>query len=116
MRIAIPIWEGRVSPLLDTAGRLRVMNSDHPSSSWAVHLIDPEIIRRSGRIRQEGIEVLICGAVSRPFQGMLSGSGIKVISGISGTVDAVFSAYLNGELFQPRFLMPGVSIDRAGFS
>ena len=116
MRIAIPVWEGRISPLLDTAARLRVMDAERPSSSWAVDLVNQEIIRRIGRIREERIDVLIRGAVSRAFKEMLSGSGIEVISGISGTVDAVVSAYLNGELLQPRFLMPGVSMNRGSLS
>jgi len=63
--------------------------------------------QRCSFIRKLEIDVLICGAVSRLFSEMLKASGIKIISEISGPAEDVLEAYLNGNLLQKKFLMPG---------
>ena len=109
MRIAVSIWEGKVSPVLDTATKLLITESktQKKGSRFEVFLIKKDISQRCSFIRKLEIDVLICGAVSRLFSKMLKASGIKIIQGISGPVEDVLEAYLNGNLFQPKFLMPG---------
>jgi predicted Fe-Mo cluster-binding NifX family protein len=53
------------------------------------------------------VDILICGAISRPFITMLSGLGIDIIPWISGNWKDVLEAYLDGNLFRPDFLRPG---------
>lgn len=68
-----------------------------------------------GRVRaiaELGVEVLICGAVSRDLEDELVASGIEVIAGIRGEVRAVVRAALRGSLMQPRFLLPGAQSRR----
>jgi hypothetical protein len=43
---------------------------------------------------------------------MLSAGGINVIPWISGPAEDVLKAYLNGDLFHSRFLMPGCDWDK----
>jgi predicted Fe-Mo cluster-binding NifX family protein len=109
MRIAVPIWEEKVSPVLDTATRLLITESEtqKKGSRFEVFLIKKDISQRCSFIRKLEIDVLICGAVSRLFSETLKASGIKIISGISGPAEDVLEAYLNGNLLQPKFLMPG---------
>ena len=109
MRIAVSIWEDKVSPVLDTATKLLITESrtQKKGSRFEVFLIKKDLSQRCSFIRKLEIDVLICGAVSRIFSEMLKASGIKVISGISGPVEDVLEAYLNGDLPQPKFLMPG---------
>jgi predicted Fe-Mo cluster-binding NifX family protein len=109
MRIAVSIWEDKVSPVLDTATKLLITESkiQKKGSRFEVFLIKKDMSQRCSFIRKLEIDVLICGAVSRLFSEMLRASGIKIISGISGPVEDVLEAYLNGDLPQPKFLMPG---------
>jgi predicted Fe-Mo cluster-binding NifX family protein len=109
MRIAVPIWEDKVSPVLDTATKLLITESgtQNKGPRFEVYLIKKDISQRCSFIRKLEIDVLICGAVSRPFSKILKASGIKVISGISGSAEDVLEAYLSGNLLQPKFLMPG---------
>ncbi len=109
MRIAVSIWEDKVSPVLDTATKLLITESgtQKKGSRFEVFLIKKDISQRCSFIRKLEIDVLICGAVSRLFSEMLNASGIKIISGISGPVEDVLEAYFNGNLFKPKFLMPG---------
>jgi predicted Fe-Mo cluster-binding NifX family protein len=109
MRIAIPIWEGKVSPVLDTASRLLILDVEgqKETSRFETVLDEQDLSRRCLRIRGMEVETLICGAVSRPFSRMLIASGIDVIPEISGHAEDVLKAYLQGNLFHPKFLMPG---------
>ena len=54
-----------------------------------------------------GVEVLICGAISRPLAEMITDSGIRLIPFLSGDVEEVIQAFLAGNLPNSAFLMPG---------
>jgi predicted Fe-Mo cluster-binding NifX family protein len=109
MKIAIPIWERKVSPVFDTASRLMVLQIDEKKekSRFETYLDEQELSRRCIRISGLGIDVLICGAISRPFQKMLLASGVAIVPWISGEVEEVLQAYLRGNLFHSKYLMPG---------
>ncbi|MBN1766689.1 MAG: NifB/NifX family molybdenum-iron cluster-binding protein, partial [Sedimentisphaerales bacterium] len=109
MKIAVPQWQGRISPVLDVASNvLLVYIEDHrelqrqqdtlvPTDPWA----------RAQAIRQMGADVLICGAVSWPLETALRSAGIQVISNICGPVEEVLAAFCNGQLDEKEFMMPG---------
>ena len=109
MRIAIPVWEGKVSPVFDTAIRLLVVdvNKQKEESRFLYYIDENHLMQKCQRIRKLDLDTLICGAVSQTFLKMLLASGLEVIQEISGPVEEVLDAYLRGNVFQPRFLMPG---------
>jgi predicted Fe-Mo cluster-binding NifX family protein len=113
MRVAVPVWGERVSPVLDTASRLRIAEFEKGEKEcencFEVWLEEREICRRCARICGMRIDLIICGAVSRAMSTMLEAAGVRVISGIAGTYDNVFKAYSDGDLFSARFMMPGYS-------
>jgi predicted Fe-Mo cluster-binding NifX family protein len=109
MRLAIPQWQGRVSPVFDAAGSLVLIDLDDgvETARRSVALVDDTLLGRARRMAGLGIDTLICGAVSRPLELALLHSGIKVISQICGDVDQVFDAYMKGRIRQEIFFMPG---------
>jgi predicted Fe-Mo cluster-binding NifX family protein len=109
MKIAVSVWEGRVSPVFDTASRLLVLDVEQSgeASRFEVFLDEQTCSRKCSRIQVLGVDILICGAISRYFQGILTGSGIHVIPWVCGAVSEVVNAYLDGSLSQSRYLMPG---------
>ena len=111
MKLALPVWENRVSPVLDTASRLLVVEvkEDGDVSRFEIFLDERDLSRRCMRIQGLGIDALICGAVTRHFSEMLKASGIDVIPGISGQPDEVLAACLEGKLAHSKYLMPGWS-------
>ena len=113
MRIAVPIWDDKVSPLLDTASKLLIIESETQKevSRFEAFLLEKDIPRRYHFILGLNINVLICGGVSRQLSGMLTASEIKVISGISGPAEKVLDAYLQGVLLNSGFFMPGGKIN-----
>lgn len=109
MRIAIPIWNDKVSPVLDTASKLLIIQVEGRKelSRFEIYLDEQELSRRCTRIRGMEVNTLICGAISRPFLRMLAAYGINIIKNISGHPEDVLDAYLKGVLFHSGFLMPG---------
>jgi predicted Fe-Mo cluster-binding NifX family protein len=114
MRIAISIWEDKISPLLDTASKLLIIENktQKESSRYEVHLLKQDISKKCRFMQSLHIDVLICGAVSRQFSEMLKASGIEVISGISGPARDVLETYQQGQPLHSKFFMPGLQIDR----
>jgi predicted Fe-Mo cluster-binding NifX family protein len=111
MKLAIPVWENKVSPVLDTASRLLVVEvkEDGEVSRFEIFLDERDLSRRCLRIQGLGIDTLICGAVTRHFSEMLKASGIDIIPGISGQPDEVLNACFEGNLAHTKYLMPGLS-------
>ncbi len=109
MRVGIPWWGGRVSPVLDTAERLLV--AEREDGEWVlgreVLLGRSSLPERAARIAGLGLDAIICGAISRPLAGLLESSGARVIPWISGTVEDVLNGFARGELGRKRYLMPG---------
>ncbi|MGD8386530.1 MAG: NifB/NifX family molybdenum-iron cluster-binding protein, partial [Desulfobacteraceae bacterium] len=101
--------------VLDTATRILVVDSGGQENvRFVVDLQGDDIVRRCARIEKLEVGTLICSAVSNPFHQRLLASNIQVIQGISGTVEDVLEAYLQGDLFQEAFLMPGCRKGRQG--
>jgi predicted Fe-Mo cluster-binding NifX family protein len=116
MRIAIPIWENKVSPVMDTASRLLIIETDGQKeiTRFETYLEEQDISRRCHRIQSLEIDVLICGAICRSFSEMLRASDILIVSEISGLVEDVLKAYLQGKLADSKFFMPGCTGNELG--
>jgi predicted Fe-Mo cluster-binding NifX family protein len=116
MRIAVPIWDDKISPVLDTASRLLIVDVENRTETYRfeIHLVKHDLSRRCFRICELEVDVLICGAVSRAFLKLLKELGIEVIPEITGKIDDVLDAYFLGNLFHSRFLMPGCKRHRFG--
>ena len=109
MKIAIPTWNGRVSPVFDTASRLLVVEITEESETarFETDISEYFLPSKSMRLTGLGIDTLICGTISRPFASMITTAGIKLIPWISGQVEEIVQAFLANMLFDPRFIMPG---------
>lgn len=109
MRVAVPVWQGRVSPVFDVAERLRVVEyaPDGQSSLHEEFFGDVEPQRRPQRLAELGVHTLICGAISGPLEMLLAGQGIRVVARVCGDVDQVLAAFRSGRLEATEFAMPG---------
>ena len=109
MKLAIPIWEDKISPVFDTALRLLVVEvkDKREVSRFIYYIGDEDLTRRCQHIRTLNVDILICGAVSYPFLQMLQSYGLEVIQQISGHVEEVLEAFLKGNIYNTKFLMPG---------
>ena len=113
MRIALPIWQDKVSPLCDTASRLLIVETKNKAEvfRFEIYLDEVDISLRCQRIQSMELDVLICGALSRAFAMMLKAGGIDLIAGISGQIEEVLQAFLHNRQFLSQYLMPGYDMD-----
>ena len=109
MKIAIPVWNGFVSSVFDFAHSLLVvdLNGKQETNRLQIQLEQQTIPQWVNQLLGSGINVIICGAISRPLAATLTASNIKVIPFVSGSVDEVLEAYLGNRLAEPQFLQPG---------
>jgi len=117
MRIAVPVWRDRISPVFDVAGSLLLVDLQDgaPVLRNEASLQEEDRDVRARRLGDLGVDVLICGAISRPLEASLAAAGIKVIARVCGGVDDVLDAYRSGRLGDRAFAMPGCCGRRRGF-
>lgn len=109
MKVAIPAWAGQVSTVFDFAHSLllvEVHGGREVSRSEIVLDENPSMLR-AGILSRFGVEVLICGAISRPLADIVTRSGIEIIPFVSGRIDDVLDAFLTARLDDARLLLPG---------
>ncbi|MCB2229769.1 NifB/NifX family molybdenum-iron cluster-binding protein [bacterium] len=108
-RVAIPIWQGRVSPVLDTASKLLLcdLDSGQTVGTQTIELDGPDLNERAKLICTLGIRTLLCGAVSRLFHQLLEAHHVQVIPWLGGPVEDILRGYTNGTLEQERYRLPG---------
>ena len=110
MRLAIPVWNDRVSPVFDTASRVLLLDLAD-GIEQARQLVEVAQARfsteRAKRLAELGVNVLVCGAISRPLASYLSAAGIILIPWVSGALEEVLRAYLTDRLSDPCWRMPG---------
>lgn len=109
MKVAIPVWNGLVSSVFDFAHRLLLVDIENGReiNRSEVDLKAESLPQRAGSLKNLGVDVLICGAISRALADMIVASGVQVLPFVTGRVADVLQAYITGQLVQPRFAMPG---------
>jgi len=110
VRLAITVWNGRIAPVFDVAGTLRLVELSGGAVVQDQLLSFPRdggMFSRVTSLSQQKIDVLVCGAVSRPVHRMLADSGIEVHSFVSGDAEEVLEAFLNGSFDDAAYFMPG---------
>ena len=108
MKIAIPVWNNCVSSAFDFAHRLLLVDIRNGSEAnrSEISLSSEPIPQKANRLKSLGVDVLICGAISRSLASQVAASGIEVLPYVLGSVDEILRAYLTDQLGQPRFAMP----------
>ena len=108
-KIALPVWSDQICTVLDFAQSLLVVEVDGMSEITRKHftLTGEPALFRARRLRNLGVQTVICGALSYPLFTILRSYGITVVPYICGHVDEVLHAYMKGTLSQSYFRLPG---------
>lgn len=109
MRIAIPIADDRVSPVFDVARQLLLVDAEQGAEAGRTEQVleEDSLELRARRLAELGVNVLICGAISRPLESMLGAAGVEVIPQTCGQVNEVLGTFLSGQLVGDALVMPG---------
>ena len=108
MKVAIPVWNGRVSPVFDVAKTIQVTDVDgahRGPSSFEIRAINTA--RPGSTLADLGVDLLVCSAISSPLEATLWVAGIEVISDICGSLDEIIAALAAGDNELERYRSPG---------
>jgi predicted Fe-Mo cluster-binding NifX family protein len=109
LKVALPYWQERISPVLDTADNFLIANigSDDQIESERINLSGKSYSERVQFLKKQGVTLLLCGAVSEYCHGVFVSNGIEVIPWLRGNVDCVIEGFIKSSLHEPTFIMPG---------
>ncbi|MCU0540274.1 MAG: hypothetical protein MUF46_10385 [Desulfobacterales bacterium] len=109
MKVAIPHWQGRVSPVFDASDAIVLIDiergRERRRENFRLASLDP--VRRAQEVAALGADVVLCGAISRTLESALNGAGVDVKGFVCGDLEALVEAFLDGTLSDPCFQMPG---------
>ena len=100
MKIAIPMFNSRVSPCFDFASKMLVATVERGKvvDRENYSLINLSPIRRSSLLCELGVNVLICGGINNFSVRLIMGNGIEIIPMVQGEVEEVLNLFINGDL------------------
>ena len=109
MKIALPYWQDRISPVFDVAERVLLVDVESGAEQARCEEFcgGGDLHYRAKRLADWGVDVLICGAISRTLESALCDTGIEVIPLRCGNIEDVLAAYIDGYLVGDAFSMPG---------
>ena len=108
-RVAIPVFESRVSPVLDSCQRMVVVDIEKGCEirRQELNLNKMSIHERIEVMARWGIRKIICAGVSDVMCRFLAGKNISLVSGIAGELEKIINAYICDRLDDTCFMMPG---------
>jgi predicted Fe-Mo cluster-binding NifX family protein len=110
VKAAFASWNHRIAPVFDVAQWIqlvetetgRIINQNRASVAGET----PS--QKASRLAELEVGILVCGAISRPMQDVITAYGIEVIPFIAGDLQEVIQAWLCGKLTSSNeYLMPG---------
>lgn len=109
MKICIPIWKESVSTAFDFAATLCFVQHDNGkvTSRDTVDVQTLSLAEKVTLIRDAGVDVVMCGCISRPAAAMIELQGIQLIPWVRGRIDDVLSAYDAGTIEDHEMRIPG---------
>ena len=116
MKVAIPTWNERVSPVFESAATFVVLEleSRRQKTRAEAHLTETLPLAKVRWLVDHNIDVLICGAIARSVSDLVIASGISLVPWVCGEIDAVIEAFQANALPHPDFTMPGCCGRRLG--
>ena len=102
----------RVSPLFDVAGKFTLVHTGNPDKTDFLDTLDLSGMFLVNALKESGIDIVICSAISRRYARALVKSGIELVPGVIGSVDEIVNAYLSDSLSIDRYAMPGCGWQR----
>lgn len=116
MKVAIPIRNGRISPVFDVATRLLVVDfaGGEPGerSEFSIRESGGEV--RAELLQELGVKILICGAISNQTARIIKRYGIDLRPWVVGEIEDVIDAYTTCSLDSEGFIMPGCRRGQGG--
>ncbi len=109
MKITVPYWYNRISPVLDTAENFLIVDVQNGRriKDVNINLGEKSLSDRVEYFKRQHVNFLLCGALSDYYHRLILAKGIKVIPWLTGDIDGILEAFICNNSFEPGFIMPG---------
>jgi len=100
MKVAIPLFNNRVSPRFEYAPALLLarVEDNRVVEKKELSLAEHDFFRRCALIKKLGVDTLICGGINGFTIRLLDWRNVQVVSPIAGDVEDVLQRFLQGKL------------------
>lgn len=100
MKVAMPRLGTSVAPCFEYSATFAVFTIEEGEvlSQVDFPLQSREPLDRVRLLRDQEIDMVICGGVGEKYEALLRASGIQVISWVTGTVEDLLRMFLRGQL------------------
>jgi predicted Fe-Mo cluster-binding NifX family protein len=109
MKLALSTWNDLVAPVFDVSGTVMVVkiSSGRIKARKREDISGMDNLARINLLCSLKIEVLVCGAISKPWHDILTAWDIQVISYVSGKAEEVLRSLLKNNVNPHKLYMPG---------
>ncbi len=109
MKLALSVFKDCISTVFDAADQLLILDLEDGAEPrrYTAKFNGKDPASRISDLKASGIDVLICGAISRPMERSFTSRGVTVHSFVRGPVEEVLAAYLGNRLGLEVFSLPG---------
>jgi predicted Fe-Mo cluster-binding NifX family protein len=100
MKIAIPIFENRISPRFDFSPEMWVIEVKKGKvvGQEKFSTANLNLPQRLEQITSNGVNKVICGGIDGLSRDQLGSRGIDVVQDVTGDADIVFDLFMRGKL------------------
>ncbi len=108
MRVAVTVWENRISPVFDSANMLMIAQvEENEVIERSYEQMNTQCVDQVARaLCEKNVNQIICGAVSEESAFVLEKHGIELIPFLAGEIELVLDRYIKGKPLE-TFVMPG---------
>ena len=112
MKVALSVWDGHISPVFDVAREMLILSVEGQTVLARQQRLmdDGNPLQKNKELAELGVQTLICGAISKPLLWDLSARGIQVFNFVAGDIETVITAFVAGQLPNPKLVMPGCRV------
>jgi predicted Fe-Mo cluster-binding NifX family protein len=107
MRIAFSTWKKRISPVFDVSGEVCLVDIEAGKKIREACISLPKGQDRCLWLTRQGVDVLVCGAISNHLQTRLEWMKIHVYPFVTGDTSNIVKAWVENSFKVETFAMPG---------
>lgn len=109
MKIALTVWNSRISPVFDAAKTILVAEIKNAEVTNKIYeFFDAQapasLVKRLTELQ---VDLFVTGAITQTPASVIESSDITLIPFIGGRIDEALSLFANGESPAPKMALPG---------
>jgi predicted Fe-Mo cluster-binding NifX family protein len=109
-KAAFATWNDRIAPVFDVTRSVQLVETEagHIVSQTQASLNSEIPNLKASRLAELEVGTLVCGAISKPLEAMITAFGIHVIPFVAGDLQEIIQAWMCGKLAGSAiYAMPG---------